>query len=91
MAAGGRISNIFGCCLPVESCRASSASLQNFRGLSIWLLMDQVEEKLQHIDPEHPPDEKYRDDCTCDMDEPVGGSLRFAEIEHGGIVAREVT
>jgi hypothetical protein len=44
--------------------------------------------KLQHIDPQHPPDEEDCNYCTCNVNEPVGGCLRLAEIEHGGILAR---
>lgn len=42
--------------------------------------------ELQHIDPQHPPDKEYRDDCTSDVDDPVGGSFRLAKVEHDGIV-----
>lgn len=48
----------------------------------------EFEEELQHIDPKHPPDEEDCDDCSGDVNDPVDGCLRFAEIEHDGIVAR---
>jgi hypothetical protein len=43
---------------------------------------------LQHVEPQHPPDEEQRDDGTRDMNDPVANCFRLAEIEHGGIVAR---
>ena len=42
---------------------------------------------LQHIDPQHPPDEEDRDDCADDMNDPVAKCLRFAKIKHEDIVA----
>ena len=45
---------------------------------------------LQHIDPQHPPGEEYRGDCSGDMNDPVAKRFGFAEIEHGGIVARAI-
>ena len=45
---------------------------------------------LQHIDPQHPPDEEDRDDCAGDMNDPVAKCFGFAEIEQGGIVARGI-
>jgi hypothetical protein len=44
--------------------------------------------ELQHIDPQHPPDKQYCNDCPSDMNDPVASCFRFAEIEHDGIVAR---
>jgi hypothetical protein len=43
---------------------------------------------LQHVEPQHPPDEEQRDNGTRDMNDPVANCFRLAEIEHGGIVAR---
>lgn len=43
---------------------------------------------LQHVDPQHPPHKEYRDDCAGNVNNPVAKCLRFAEIEHDGIVAR---
>jgi len=60
------------------------------RGFPAFRNLPELEENLQHIDPEHPPDEENRDDCTSDMDDPVAGGLRSAEIEHDGMVARGV-
>ena len=42
---------------------------------------------LEYVHPEHPPDEEYCDDSSRDVDDPVAGSLRFAEVEHGNMVA----
>jgi len=46
---------------------------------------------LQHIEPQHPPDKEYCNNCPCDMNDPVASCFRFAEIEHDGIVARAQT
>jgi hypothetical protein len=37
--------------------------------------------------PQHPPDQKKRDDATRDMNNPIASRLRFAEIEHAAMVA----
>jgi hypothetical protein len=42
---------------------------------------------LKHIDTQHPPDKKYRDDCPRDMNDPVADCFWFAKIKHDGIVA----
>jgi hypothetical protein len=42
---------------------------------------------LQHIELQHPPDEEYRNNRPCDMNDPVSQGLRFTEVEHDGIVA----
>ena len=46
---------------------------------------------LQHIDSQHPPDEEYCNNCPCDVNDPVACCLRFAEVEHDGILARAQT
>lgn len=43
---------------------------------------------LKHINAEHPPDKKYRNSGAGYVDDPVACGLRFAKIEHDGIVAR---
>jgi hypothetical protein len=60
---------------------------RNFPRFGYWGSTE-YEEKLQHIDSEHPPDEEDCDDCACDVNYPVAGRLGSAEIEHDGMVAR---
>jgi hypothetical protein len=37
--------------------------------------------------PQHPPDKEYGDDTARDMNDPITGCLRLAEIEHAAMVA----
>ena len=41
----------------------------------------------QHVHPEHPPDEEYRDDGSRDVNDPVARCFRFSKIEHAAMVA----
>jgi hypothetical protein len=41
----------------------------------------------QHVHPEHPPNEEYRDDGPCDVNCPVARCFRFPKIEHAAMVA----
>ncbi len=39
------------------------------------------------VHPQHPPDEEYRNDRSCDVNDPVANGFRFSEIEHAAMVA----
>jgi hypothetical protein len=44
----------------------------------------------EYVHPKHPPDKEYCDDGARDVNDPVGGGLRFAEVEHWAMVAGRV-
>jgi hypothetical protein len=42
---------------------------------------------LQDIEPQHPPDKKYREGGAYDVNDPVASCLRLTKIEHAAMVA----
>jgi hypothetical protein len=42
---------------------------------------------LQNIESQHPPHQKDRNDCSCNVDDPVATRFWIPEIEHDEIVA----
>jgi hypothetical protein len=41
----------------------------------------------QNVNAEHPPNQEYRDERSCDVNDPVTDRLRFAKIEHAAMLA----
>lgn len=46
---------------------------------------------LEHVDAQHPPDKKQRNDGEYDVADPLDWRFRLAEFEHSTILNREVT
>jgi len=82
-------------CAPTEFCRPHFAHLStsfkrfrfelNRKGSKFERYLFSTGSGIRHLQcvhPQHPPDEEYRNDGPCDVNDPVASCFRFSEIEH---------